>query len=157
MIFYFIRRKKFICGLILSLALPVYVAAKDFDVDIYIKNIKNQKGQLFIALHNNPSAFPSNQVEAIQTTKIILKDHQSQLNSKNELIHTFKHLSPGTYAIACYHDENNNAKLDTFLGIPKEGYAFSNNVRPKFKAPQFKEASFKVISQNTSLNLIMGY
>jgi len=36
-------------------------------------------------------------------------------------------IPPGTYAIACYHDENDNGKLDTnFLGIPKEGTGASN-------------------------------
>ena len=148
-------KKIFIQCLIMTFLLLTYGMA--MDLDIHIKDIKNQKGQLFIALHDIPSAFPSNQAKALQATKIILKDSYSQRENKDELTHTFKKISPGTYAIACYHDENNNAKLDTFLGIPKEGYAFSNNVRPKFKAPQFKEAAFKVISQNISLNLIMGY
>jgi uncharacterized protein (DUF2141 family) len=36
--------------------------------------------------------------------------------------------APGTYAVAMFHDENNNGHLDeNALGIPTEGYGFSNN------------------------------
>jgi uncharacterized protein (DUF2141 family) len=36
--------------------------------------------------------------------------------------------APGYYAVALFHDENNNHHFDTtFLGLPAEGYGFSNN------------------------------
>ena len=55
----------------------------------------------------------------------------------------FKNLPPGTFAVAIYHDENMNEKLDTGLfKIPKEGYAFSNNVFGSFGPPKFESASF---------------
>jgi len=51
----------------------------------------------------------------------------------------------GEYAIALYHDENNNGKCDrNFFGIPKEGFAFSNNVKPFLSAPSFKSCKFSV-------------
>ena len=33
----------------------------------------------------------------------------------------------GDYALAVIHDENGNGQLDTFAGIPREGYGFSRN------------------------------
>jgi uncharacterized protein (DUF2141 family) len=30
------------------------------------------------------------------------------------------------------------------LGVPTEPFAFSNNIRPKFSAPDFNECKFKV-------------
>ena len=54
-------------------------------------------------------------------------------------------LAPGKYAISIIHDENNNDKLDTnFIGIPKEGFGFSNNPRIMFGPPSFEKASFEI-------------
>ncbi len=64
---------------------------------------------------------------------------------------SFDNLPVGTYAIAIFHDSNNNKKLDkNWVGIPKEGYGFSNNVFGTFGPPSFQEASFKVKANNTT-------
>jgi len=47
---------------------------------------------------------------------------------------------PGAYAIAVFHDENANKRLDRgFLGIPSEGYGFSNNPGFRFGVPELQE------------------
>ena len=46
------------------------------------------------------------------------------------------------YAVAVIHDENGNAKLDTFAGIPKEGFGFSRNPAIGFGPPRFAAARF---------------
>lgn len=52
---------------------------------------------------------------------------------------------PGRYAFAFYHDANDNHQLDRdMVGIPQEGYGFSNNVRPGMGAPSFESAAFDV-------------
>ncbi len=51
-------------------------------------------------------------------------------------------ITPGTYAIAVFHDENGNGQLDTFLGIPREGFGFSRNPPVRPRAPRFAECSF---------------
>jgi|LNFM01.1.fsa_nt_gb uncharacterized protein (DUF2141 family) len=49
----------------------------------------------------------------------------------------------GTYALAFGHDENINGRVDQgFLGIPLEGYGFSNDVRPVLSAPGFDACRF---------------
>ncbi|CAM8668508.1 DUF2141 domain-containing protein [Sphingobium sp.] len=53
-------------------------------------------------------------------------------------------VAPGDYAIAIVHDENGNGKLDTFMGIPREGVGFSRNPVLRFGAPSFGSASFPV-------------
>jgi hypothetical protein len=48
----------------------------------------------------------------------------------------FKDVTPSTYAVIVFHDENQNGKLDkNFIGVPQEGYAASNNVRHLMSAP----------------------
>ena len=58
------------------------------------------------------------------------------------LVYTFHNVAPGTYAIAAFHDANGNNKLDTSLGIPREGFAFSRNPAMRPRAPRFNETSF---------------
>lgn len=49
----------------------------------------------------------------------------------------------GRYALAVYHDLNNNGVLDTNLfGVPVEPYAFSNNPTVKWRSPRFEEVRF---------------
>jgi uncharacterized protein (DUF2141 family) len=51
----------------------------------------------------------------------------------------------GTWAVLAYHDENSNKKLDTnFVGMPKEGYGFSNGAKATFGPPSFKDAAIPV-------------
>jgi uncharacterized protein (DUF2141 family) len=52
-------------------------------------------------------------------------------------------LEAGTYGITLLDDENANGKIDkNFIGIPKEGFGFSNFFMTKMKKPAFDE--FKV-------------
>ena len=49
---------------------------------------------------------------------------------------------PGTYAFAFLHDEDGDGRmrLDS-IGIPQEGYGFSNDARPGLSAPSFQSAA----------------
>lgn len=56
----------------------------------------------------------------------------------------FTGLPSGEYALALIHDENANNKLDTFMGIPREGFGFSRNPAIGFGPPSFAAAQFTV-------------
>ncbi|HFU76072.1 MAG TPA: DUF2141 domain-containing protein [Arcobacter sp.] len=59
--------------------------------------------------------------------------------------------------MAIFHDENNNKKLDiNVLGMPKEGFGFSNNPKISFSEPSFKECSFK-LKENKKTTIKMEY
>ena len=48
----------------------------------------------------------------------------------------------GSWAVVAYHDENDNQKLDrNELGIPSEGYGFSNGASARFGPPPFKQVA----------------
>jgi uncharacterized protein (DUF2141 family) len=65
---------------------------------------------------------------------------------------------PGTYGLAFAHDENNNGHVDQgFLGIPLEGYGFSNDVRPVLSAPSFDAARFVYRGGTVSLRMTAQY
>ncbi len=59
---------------------------------------------------------------------------------------------PGSYAIAVYHDLNNNNKLDhNLVGYPKEPFGFSNNFRPILSAPDFQDCAIELPAQGKSI------
>jgi len=64
-----------------------------------------------------------------------------------------------TYALAAYHDANNNGKLDTnFFGIPTEGYGCSNNARGTFGPPAFEDVAFQfTLTKNKLVSFYLSY
>ena len=61
-------------------------------------------------------------------------------------------------SIAVIHDENMNGKLDTnWLGIPTEGYGFSNNASVLLGTPSFSAASFLYDGLNLDLTIRLHY
>jgi uncharacterized protein (DUF2141 family) len=70
----------------------------------------------------------------------------------------FLDIPPGTYALAVIHDEDMNGKLDTnWLGVPTEGYGFSNDAKAWLSAPAFSAASFQYDGQNLELTISLRY
>ncbi len=70
----------------------------------------------------------------------------------------FEDIPPGTYALAVIHDENMNGKLETnVLGIPTEGYGFSNDAKGVLGAPSFSAASFLYDGRNLDLTISLHY
>jgi hypothetical protein len=68
------------------------------------------------------------------------------------------HVSVSTVgSVVVYHDVNQNKICDkNFFGVPTEGYAFSNNVRPNLSVPSFEDCCFK-FQQDRSINIKMVY
>jgi len=70
----------------------------------------------------------------------------------------FEAIPPGTYALAVIHDENSSGKLETnWLGIPTEGYGFSNDAKAVFGTPSFDAASFPYDGQTLDLTISLHY
>jgi uncharacterized protein (DUF2141 family) len=75
-----------------------------------------------------------------------------------KMIIRFDSLSFGTYAVAAMHDENGDEKMNfNLLGMPKEGYCFSNNIRPKFRRPTWNEAKFDIKRKTSRIYVEMKY
>ena len=53
--------------------------------------------------------------------------------------------NPGVYAIAIYHDENGDGNFNrTGIGLPAEGYGFSNNPSTLAGLPTFKSVRLNI-------------
>lgn len=65
---------------------------------------------------------------------------------------------PDAYAVAVYHDTNANHDFDrTAVGLPSEGYGFSNDAPTKFGVPTFEAARFRASPGDTTLRIRMRY
>lgn len=65
---------------------------------------------------------------------------------------------PGVYVLALYHDENANQKFDrTAIGLPAEGYGFSNNPSTLFGLPSFSSVRINVSRSGMTAHVHMKY
>jgi uncharacterized protein (DUF2141 family) len=65
---------------------------------------------------------------------------------------------PGTYAVAVYHDENDNHKFDRgWTGLPTEGFGVSNNPKPLLRAPTLSESAIQVKAGHQVVNIDLRY
>jgi uncharacterized protein (DUF2141 family) len=104
-------------------------------MQLSVSGIEHVRGNLMIAIFDSEANFPADD-KAIQRLVI-------PVTSKTQLIQLNGLVKGKHYAIALYHDENNNGKLDkNFLGIPTERYGFSNDARGTFGPPSWSEAKF---------------
>ena len=66
--------------------------------------------------------------------------------------------SPGTYALAIYHDADANRRFNrSAIGLPAEGYGFTNNPGTLFGLPSFRSVRLAVPRTNTSTTIRMRY
>ncbi len=116
-------------------------------VTVNVTNIQSDKGTIYIAFFDSSKDFPNhNHDEQLHLKKI--------KPVKGSIEFTFNDIKNGTYAIAVYHDINNNNKLNkNFFGIPKEPFAFSKNISHSFSAPTFDECKFKLENKNLNLTI----
>jgi uncharacterized protein (DUF2141 family) len=68
----------------------------------------------------------------------------------------FSDVPHGEYAIAVFHDLNENSLLDTNLvGMPAEPYGFSRNAVARFGPPGYEDARFSVDRHQMHMSIAM--
>ena len=66
--------------------------------------------------------------------------------------------APGFYAVAVYHDENGNRDFDrTMVGLPAEGFAFSNDPPTPTALPPFRAVRFSAGEGETRIRVKLRY
>jgi uncharacterized protein (DUF2141 family) len=139
-----------LCAALVFANLPVALGQCP-GIHIEILNIRNSTGTVACALFESPAGFPAEFLSSA-TNVMVIKVRKTRARC------TFEDIPPGTYAIGVIHDENMNGKLDTNrLGIPTEGYGFSNNARNLFGPPSFAAASFPYDGRTLDLTISLRY
>ena len=135
--------------LLLLLWLPVQrIQAQTANLKIIVSDVRETSGNIKLGVFNKTHNF-------MTKTDPYLKSKQ---DVKDSVVHFyFRDVPLGRYAIATYHDENNDDTLNTKkLGIPVEGVGFSGNFNSRIKPPDFRLASFK-LKQDTSIFIPLIY
>jgi len=118
-------------------------------LEVKIDNIKSDKGDILIGLYDDGHNFPRK-----------TSDGRVVKASKDGVIVAFHDLKPGPYAISVLHDENSNKDMDqNKIGLPKEGYGFSNNARASFGPPSFDKAKILLFpgQKDTLISIDLRY
>jgi uncharacterized protein (DUF2141 family) len=100
-------------------------------LNIEITELNNNDGSIVLEL------LDENENQILAFNNILIVDNKS--------IFKIDSLRSGKYVLRFFNDNNENGKLDTNLfGIPKEEFGNSNNVKPKFGPPNFKDMIFRI-------------
>ncbi len=114
--------------LIFILLVPLKNLRSQHQLRVEITNLRSSEGKILLQLLDEEKNELSGYSQSV-------KDHKCTIIIRN--------LPPGVYAFRFFHDENSNNELDTnWLGLPKEGYGFSNNAKGSFGPPAFEEWLF---------------
>lgn len=133
----------------LALMSGLPAADQRYSLDITVSGMHSDKGRLYLSLYNGEKGYPRDPKAAFRLT------YAAIVNG----ISTFRidKLPAGTYAVACFHDENGNGKLDNnFFGIPTEGTGASNNATGFMGPPKFKDAKFP-LNRDTAIAIRIRY
>ncbi len=102
----------------------------DISLEMEINNLQSNNGPLYIRIldeNENP----------------VIVGTSSVVNYSSKI--SFDSISPGKYAIQFFHDENENQKMDfSIIGIPKEKFGSSNDVKPVLGPPKFEKMLFNL-------------
>ncbi len=115
---------------------PAIADNRSCSLKINVAGVRNSKGRIHLALFNRPDdKFPEGGVPARQLDMAAVQE-----------VTSFRVTVPcGHYAVAVFHDENGNKIQDrNMLGIPTEGYGFSNNPDSRFGPPPYTKAEFEL-------------
>ena len=102
----------------------------DISLEMEINNLESNKGPIYIRI------LDENENPVIVGTSPVI-------NYSSEI--SFDSIFPGKYVIQFFHDENENQKMDfSLIGIPKEKFGSSNDVKPILGPPKFEKMLFEI-------------
>jgi uncharacterized protein (DUF2141 family) len=115
-------------------------------IRVEMRGIRNSTGAVACALFEAPEGFPT------EFSLMMVRVRGAKATC------SFEQIPPGTYALAVIHDENRDGKLATdWMGLPREGYGFSNDAKGTLGAPAFEAASFSYNGQSLEMTITLQY
>ena len=120
--------------LIIFITINILSIAQTGKIKVEVSKIDNNEGVIYIGIYNKPETFPK--------TDVVLDKKVKAKEGTIEYI--FKNVSVGNYAVAIYHDEDENNKINRyFFGMPSEDYGFSRNPSV-FGLPKYADCNFEL-------------
>jgi uncharacterized protein (DUF2141 family) len=121
-----------------------------YSILIHVEHVKNDKGSVTIALYDDdPKRFLKKGEKLGHLRVPAIKGITSACISAPYA---------GDYAIVVYHDEDGNGKVTrSWIGLPTEGFGFSNNPNVFLVPPKHSEAAVFIEAGKTVLNIEIKY
>lgn len=116
---------------------------------VKFEGLRSAKGMIRACMTRNPKLF----LKCDQDPAAFKASVAAGPNARMD----FANVTPGDYVLTVMHDENNNNKLDTMLGIPREGVGFSRNPAMTFGPPKYEAAKFRVSAGANTLEVKLKY
>jgi uncharacterized protein (DUF2141 family) len=130
-------------------ALPAQAQLRG-NLTVEISGLSSLDGNVCLTVFNDSRGFPSDERRALNAECVAI--------SAEPLRVTFENLAYGSYAIAAYHDSNMDTQLNQgLLGIPTEGFAFSNDAPVRTGPASFQDAVFVLSQRDTTIQMQMRY
>jgi uncharacterized protein (DUF2141 family) len=125
-------------------------AAPD-EISVVVKGLRSDAGTVRCFLYNDESGFPDSEAHIVARAVALPTGHAGTC--------TFTGVGRDhDYAVVILHDENNdNIFQKNALGMPEEGYGFSNDARARFSAPSYADCKFHFGSGALSLSITTRY
>jgi uncharacterized protein (DUF2141 family) len=137
-----------ILGMLLVAADPP--ATGGATLTIQVEGLKDDRGTVHASLYASEDGFPTRPEKALRQVDVKIEGGRARV--------VFEGIPPGGYAVAAYHDENGDGKLDTgFLGIPSEGLASSNDAKGFMGPPSFEKARVEVGPGENRITVRISY
>ena len=132
--------------ILIALAASITMVAQESRVTLTIKMVHQQVGMVLLSVYSDPSQYAYEPGIWFEIPKSSTKD--------STIVFEFDLPKPGRYALAVLDDENSNGELDrNFLGLPVEGFGFSNNFIAKgLNIPHYEDL---LVTFNKGLNEIV--
>ena len=106
-------------------------------IQVRVEGLPSTEGDLFVSLYLTDEGYPGEWRLAYSTQQLPAQD-----TSDGVMMTRFDSVPAGWFVISVLHDADSNKEMATnALGIPKEGYGFSNNPKSFFGPPKFDKAA----------------
>ena len=118
-------------------------------LEIAFTGIRKEIGLIAIGINSSPDGWPRKPQMELNWKKTRIED--GVFTAKIE------GMDYGTYAISVLDDENSDLEMEMFLGIPREGYGFSNNPSVGLSTPKFEECAFVLDKPFVKISIDLRY
>ena len=117
---------------------------------VEITNIRNNKGEIVLAVFDDNDSFRKEEASFEKSY------HKSDIKTGKMTVEI--HLDRGTYGITILDDENNDGEMEyNIIGLPKEGYGFSNFYHRGMSRPDLEDFDFSIGEKDKTVQVKLKY
>ena len=132
-------------------AMPCNATSQNPRIMVHVVGARSGKGEVAVTLYGS-------QPDRFLASGGSIARQRVPLNGATQLGACFAISGPGLYAVSIYHDENADHHFNrSLLGLPEEGYGFSNDAPTSVGLPSFDSVRFTVPPGESRMTIRLRY